>query len=165
MKIRHRARPVGVNSRHIHPRHEGARERVQQPLGGFVDLGDAQDVVDVGDDGQALRRHQVRRRVSRVRALRVDVEALDRGRAVAGLETRVVDREEGIEVAFWGCRDGEFDDLIPAGGGDGAAASGFARGAGGWRGGEREGEVLVGLLEDEDFGGEVAGLGRLRGGE
>jgi len=45
--------PVRVDARHIRPLHEGFGEGVQQAEFGFVDLGDSEDVVDVGDDGQA----------------------------------------------------------------------------------------------------------------
>ena len=47
------ARPVGVDVRHVHPGGERAGEAVEETLFGLVDLGHAQDVVDVGDDGQA----------------------------------------------------------------------------------------------------------------
>ena len=84
MEVGDGARPVGVDVRHVHPGGEGAGEAVEEALLGLVDLGDPQDVVDVGDDGQAGLRHQVGGSVAVDVALRVDIQALDVGGGVAG---------------------------------------------------------------------------------
>ena len=78
------ARPVGVDVRHVHPGGEGAGEAVEETFRGLVDLGDAQDVVDVGDDGQAGLGNQIGGGVTVDVALGVDVQALDVGGGVAG---------------------------------------------------------------------------------
>lgn len=51
MEVGYRARPVGIDGGHVLPLHEGAGEGVEETFFGLVDLGNAQDVVDVGDDG------------------------------------------------------------------------------------------------------------------
>ena len=52
MEVVDRFGPIGIDLGHIHPGHEGAGEGVQDALLRLVNLRDAQDVVDVGDDGQ-----------------------------------------------------------------------------------------------------------------
>ena len=83
--------PVGVDGGHVHPGHKGAGEGVEEAFGGFVDFGDAQDVVDVGDDGQALGGDEVGCCVADGGALGVGVETLDLVCGVACDEPVVVD--------------------------------------------------------------------------
>lgn len=125
--VGHVGRPVGVDGRHVHPGHEGAGEGVEEPFGGLVDFGDAEDVVDVGDDGEALRGDEVGCCVADGGALGVGVQTLDLVRRVSGDEPVVVDGEEGVKVAFRGGGKGEFDELVAAGGCDGASTAWLAR--------------------------------------
>ena len=162
VKVGNAARPVGVDVRHVHPRRKRARERVQQPFFGLVDFGNAQDVVDVVDNGQTGRGNEVGGCVSRVRAVGVDVQALDLGGGVAGSEALAVDGNKTVEVTFVGCGDGEFDDLVAALGCGRSTSTLFTRGARcrGWT--EAECHILVLLLQHVDLGRQVSGLRSLR---
>ena len=152
-------RPVRVDGRHVEPGDVGAREGVEDYLGRQPDPRDAQDVVDVAHDGQALRWHEVGGRVADVGAVGVDVEALDLVRLVAGHEAVGLDGHEGVEVALGGGVVGELDGLIAAAGRDGAPAARLARRSGGGSGGESEdGRGRVAVLHDEDLSRDVAGL-------
>lgn len=127
-------RPVGVDGRHVHPRDVGFGEGVEEAEGGFVDLRDAEDVVDVRDDGQACGRHEVGCRVARVGAVRVDVDALDGGGAVSGEEVAartgdVSEWEELVEIALDGRFAYECDVLRSSGAGE-CAGSAALRGSG-----------------------------------
>lgn len=144
--------PVGVDLGHVHPGDVGLGEGVEDDLRRLPDLGDAEDVVDVGEDGQAGGRHQVGGRVADVRALRVHVEDLDRVGLVARVETIALDRHELVKVSF----DRDVEAVVD---GLGAASD---------RGDRREredGRRGVGVLNDEDLGGDIAGLGGLIGRE
>jgi len=155
------AGPVGVNLRHVHPRREGAGEGVEEALLGLVDLGDAEDVVDVVDDRQPLGRDEVGGCVAGQGAVGVDVQTLDLRGAVAGHEAAagdVLDGDEGVEVAF-GCGGvREPDVLCPTAGRDGSTASLLSGGAGSRRGFEVERYVLVALLQDVDLRRQVPRL-------
>ena len=76
--------PVGVDLGHVHPGHEGASEGVQEAFFGLVDLGDAQDVVDVGDDRQAFVGNEEGGGVADFGTLGVDVHPLYLGGGVTG---------------------------------------------------------------------------------
>ena len=69
--------------------------------------------------------------------------------------------DEAVEIAFHGRRVGKVDGLVATRGGDGAATALLARCACCRGGCELEGDVLVVLLKDKYFGGEVSGLGCL----
>lgn len=107
--------PVRVDGGHVEPGHVGAREGVEDDLGGGPDLGDAQDVVDVADDGEASGGNEVGGRVADVGAVGEDVEALDLVGLVAGGEAVGGDGDEGVEVAFGGGVVGELDGLVATG--------------------------------------------------
>ena len=166
VKVRNRARPIGVDIRHVHPGHERAGEGVEQALLGFVDFGNAKDVVNIGDDAQPGLGDEVGGGITVDVTLRIDVQALDGGvGGIAGGEAVVVDLDEAVKVAFLGGGDGEYDALVPTAGGDGAPSTLLAGCSCCWGWSEIEGDVLVGLLEDEDLGCQVARLGLLGRGE
>lgn len=161
MKIGDGARPIGVDVRHVEPGDERAGEGIEEAFFRLVDFRHAQYVVDVADDGQAARGHQISGCVAGQGAVCVHVQTLDVGGRVSGSEAaagNVEDRYEGVEVALVGGRVGECDVLGAAVGGDGSAAAWLAGRtchAGGF---EVEGEVLVVLLEDEDASCKVSRL-------
>ena len=64
VQVRNGARPVGVDSWHVHPRHEWSSEGVEETVFGLIDTGDTEDVVDVIDDGDAGVGNEVRGRVA-----------------------------------------------------------------------------------------------------
>ena len=70
--------PVCVDIGHVHPWGEGARKGVDDAFFGLIDLGHAQDVVDIGDDAKAFGRDEVGRCVARFGSLGVHVKNLDR---------------------------------------------------------------------------------------
>ena len=91
--------------RHVEPRHEVARERIEQAPGRLLDLGHTQDVVDVREHDHSFRRHEVRGRVACVCHLSVDVQ-LDNvahlravGRPCAGRRQANGDRHEAADLA------------------------------------------------------------------
>lgn len=150
------SRPVTVDIRHVHPGDEGIREGVIEAVFRVVDLGDAQDIVDVGDDGQPGGGDEVGGCIATGGALHFLVEDLDLGGGVPGGEARVVELHEAVDVAFGRCGGWVDDYLSAALGGDGTAIGALGR-----RGGEREGDVLFSLLDDIDVGGDIAGLRRV----
>lgn len=156
MGVCERSRPVAVDVRHVHPGHEGLGEGVVEAVFRVVDLRDAEDVVDVGDDGQPGGGDEVGGGVAAGCALHLLMEDLDLGCAVAGSETGVVELHETVDVAFGRGGGWVGDHLGAALGADGAAIGALGR-----RGGEREGDVLLSLLDNIDFGGDVAGLRRV----
>lgn len=93
------ARPGGVDFRHVEPGLERAGEGVEEGFERLVDAGDAQDVVNVGYDGEARRGHHVRCGVADVRSLRVDGQPLDLVGRVPVLKPPVCDRDEVVIVA------------------------------------------------------------------
>lgn len=128
MEVGDRAGPVGVNVRHVHPGHKGPGKGVEQAFFGLVDFGDAEDVVDVGDDGEAFVGDEIGGCVAGVGALGVDVEALDGGvGAVAGGEAVAVYGDEDVDVALVGGWDGDDDLLVAALRGYGPSSAGLAR--------------------------------------
>ena len=154
--------PVGVDGGHVHPRGEGAGERVEQTLGRFVDFRHAEDVVDVGDDGQAGGGDEVGGRVARGGALRVDVQTLDLVGGVAGGQSVVVDRDEAVKVTLRGGRDWEVDDLIATRGCHGTSTAWFTRCSRRRCWCERERDIFVALWYYEDLRREIPCLRCLR---
>ena len=154
-------RPVGVDFWHVHPRDEGFGKGVEEAVFGVVDLRDAQDVVNIGDDGHARGGYQVCSCVAGGRALDLFVQDLDLQRAVSGGKPSIVELYKAVNITFRRCGNRVCDHLTAALGSDEAAAIG-ARGG---RGGERKGDVLIPLLDDIDIGSEVAGLGGFRRGQ
>lgn len=53
MEIGDALAPIGVDLGHVHPRDEGAGEGIEETLSRVVDLGYAEDVVNVRNDCQA----------------------------------------------------------------------------------------------------------------
>ena len=153
VEIRDAARPVGVDLRHVHPGREGASEGVEEAFFGFVDFGDAEDVVDVVDDREAFRRYKVGSCISAKGSVGIDVQTLNLRCAVAGHEAtaRVLDRNEDVKVTF-GCGGvRELDVLRPAVGRDGSTTSWLSRSTRSWRRFEVKGYVLIALLQDVDL--------------
>ena len=56
--------PSGHDGGHVHPRDIWSGERVLQSLFGLVDLCDAQNVVNVSNEGDSLGRNQVGGRIA-----------------------------------------------------------------------------------------------------
>lgn len=73
MKVWDAARPVGVDIRHVHPGGKRPCKGVQQAFFWLIDFGDAKDVVNVTDDGEAGRGDQVSCCVARICSVGVDV--------------------------------------------------------------------------------------------
>jgi len=71
-----RAAPVRVDIRHVFPLGKVVRKCVEQAFLGIVDFGDAQDVVDVRDEGDALCGDEVGGRISGEGVVGIHVEAL-----------------------------------------------------------------------------------------
>ena len=162
VEVRDTARPVGVDIRHVHPRRKRTRERVQQTFLGLVDFGDAEDIVNIVDDGEAGRGHEVSGRVAGVCAVSVDIQTLDLRSAVPGGEALAIDVDEAVEVAFVSCGNGELDDLTTALGSDGSSSALFTRGTCRWRWAQAERHILVLLLQNVDLRRQVSGLRGLR---
>ena len=156
MGIRQESRPIGVDFRHVHPGDEGLGEGVVEAVFRVVDLGYAQDVVDVGDDRETGVGDEIGGGVTGGCALDVFVKDLDVVCGVAGKEAGVVEEDEAVDVAFGGGGDRVGDCFGEALDGNGAADDGL-----GWDRRELEGDVLLSLLDDIDFAGYVTGLGGL----
>lgn len=165
MHVGDAAGPVRVDAGHVRPLHEGFGEGIQQAELGFVDLGDSEDVVNVGDDGQACGGNEVGCCVAVDVAFGVDVQALQLVCGIASRKATVVDLHEAIEIAF--ARGGYrvFDLLAASRRRNCSASALFARSTGCRRGFEVECDVLIGLLDDVDFGSKVSSLRSLRGWE
>ena len=161
MHVGQRLRPVGVDVRHVHPRGVGFGEGVEETLFGLVDLGDTEDVVDVADDRHAGVGDEVGRRVACLRAIGVDVQALDLLRSISRNEpTRyVLDRYKGVEVTLRCSRIWKLHGLITPIRSDGTATTLLSRTTLRWRRLEEHGDILVALLHDEDLRREIASLG------
>jgi hypothetical protein len=153
------ARPVGVDLGHVLPLHKGARKGIEEALLGVVDLGDAQDVVNVGDERDALGGDEEGGGVSAQRAVGVNVEALHVVGRVTGEQAVLLDGHEDVKVALGGGLVGQRQALGAAGRGDGIAAARLAVAALHGRGLQRHGDILVALLDHVDGAREVAGLG------
>lgn len=76
--------PVRVDVGHVHPRNIGTGKCVVDDLLRQPNLRDAQDVVDIADNGQALWGYQIRRGISRLSTVCMDVQPLDFVRLVSG---------------------------------------------------------------------------------
>ena len=86
MHVGERRAPVGVDGGHVHPRREGVGEGVEESVCGVVDPGYAEDVVDVGDDGETVCGDKVGCCISCEGAVGVDTQALVHACCVAGHE-------------------------------------------------------------------------------
>ena len=100
MEVRILGRPLSIDVGHVFPCLEVLGKGVQQTVFGLIDLGHPEDVVDIGDDGHALRRDEIRRRVTGVGPFHVQVQQLYMLRLVAGRQSSTVQLEEGVEVSL-----------------------------------------------------------------
>ena len=153
-----RFRPIGVDLGHVHPRGERAGEGIQQPFFRLVDLGYAQDIVDVRDDGKAFVGNEEGGGIADLDALCVDIQTLQLRGCVAWCEAVVFDLHETVDVAFARGGDRKFDDLVAAAGCHCSSSARLTTCALSGCRGQREGYVLVALLEDVDFSREISSL-------
>lgn len=100
MHVRKAGRPVSVDVGHILPRRERLGERVEQTFFRFVNLGDAEDIVNVGHNCQSSWGHQVCGDISNRRPINVRVESLDRRCLIARLTSVAGNWDKGIEIAL-----------------------------------------------------------------
>ena len=125
MEVWDRAGPVGVDVRHVFPLDERASEGVEETFFGLVDFGDAKDVVNVADDGEAGGRDKKRGCVADIGAFGVDIESLDIGCLIAVCKAVAINLDKSIKVAFSGCGVGEPDLLAAAVGGHSSTSALF----------------------------------------
>lgn len=92
----------------------------------MVDFGYAQDVVDVADDGEAVGRNEIGRRVANITTFGVHVQALDVGGAVPVGETVAFYLNESVEITLACCGIGESDLLVSTIGCDGSTSALFS---------------------------------------
>lgn len=95
--------PIGIDVWHVHPWSVRTGERVEKAFLWLVNLSDAQDVVDIIDDGQTSARNQIGRGIACVCAIGVNVDALGRARSIARDESTARDVLNGhkyIKITF-----------------------------------------------------------------
>lgn len=92
--------PVAVDVRHVLPGLEVAGERVEEALFRVVNLGDAKNVVNVTDNSDTLRWHQVSGAVAQSCTLDVCTETLDLGSLVTRSEAVELDRDKRVEISL-----------------------------------------------------------------
>lgn len=157
-EVRKCARPISVDVGHIHPRSERLGKGVQQALGWFVYLGNAQYVVNVGDDPQPCRRDKIASRVPIYVSLGVDIQALDLVCRVAGIQPGVIDLDEAVIVSFCIGWNWVIDTLTPTIWSYGPPSTFFSGGSCSRCRLEVECKILVALLEYEDFSSQISSL-------
>jgi hypothetical protein len=112
MRIREAPGPVAVDFWHLLPSCEWAGERIEYPLVRLVDLGDTQNVVNVGNEGESLRRHKVGSRISDACALDMSVQSLDLFGFISRSKAIAVNRHKGIEITLDCCVVRQSNDLL-----------------------------------------------------
>lgn len=106
MEIGNRSTPVGVNFRHVLPLSIGSCKRVEQTFLWIIDLGNSQNIIDIGDDRETLRWNQICRRISSRGPICVYVERLNRtsriacNKVAAIRSSRVCEDDKGVEITF-----------------------------------------------------------------
>lgn len=100
MHVRKADRPIPIDVWHILPRRERLGKRVEQTFFGLINLGNTEDIVNVGHDGQSGRGYQVRCGISNGGALDVRVQSLDRRCLIARLQAVALDGNKRIEITL-----------------------------------------------------------------
>ena len=158
MEVGDAPRPIGIDFWHIHPRDKRTSEGIEQTLGWFVNLGHAQNIVDVRNDGEAVRWDKIGCCIAVDVTFCIHVHALDVARGVAVLKAGAIDWDEGIEIAFRGSGIWEIDCLIPTGWCYSSSTALFTRSPSCRCRAKIESHILVTLLDYEYLGGEVPSL-------
>ena len=151
-------RPVGIDVGHVHPGSKGAGEAVEETFLGFVDLGHTQDIVNIRDEGDTLRGDKEGSGIAAVRAIGMNVEALNVIGLVTGCEAVQLDGYEDVKVAQFGSLVGKGKGLGSARCLDRVTATRLTVGALHGRRLKAHGNILVALLDNENGAGEVACL-------
>lgn len=163
MDVRYAARPVGVNVGHVHPWGERTRERVQQAFLRLVDLGHPQNIINVRNDRDPRRWHEIGGGIPNITSLGVDIQSLNTLRGIPWRQSVVFDLHKCVEIALLSGGIWKLNLLTATGRGDGSSSTWFPGRSCRWRRPQVKSDINIVLLEHEDTGGEVPGLGRLIG--